>query len=590
MSKMFLTNSEYLYSSFKRDISKSPYKLLFEYAHNNIYALTTQKISVENQNALLLHDGFVIENGTIVYNKKNDITILEDIFQAYNANINAIRNDTLGNYVLGIFKEDVLTVFTEQSNCYDVFYYVDNDIWAISSSLYDLVEPLKEKLSINKLNVLEWFSRHAILNDETVFNEIKRLSGEQCIQIINDQFSIKELGLPIKKITSENYANNILAIASIMKSDAEIFSNCLGDPTLGATGGLDSRMCLAAFLAAGSKPKLTYGLGNSILAISKKEDKEIDKLFSDKFHLTFEGYPWNETLPLDKYWDYYTSLYGDGIFVYQGCDDAMKYFENPCEPYVIYGYWGELYRETDWITKCKKDVITVEEFLDGWYYESQNRNIIDSYPDLKLHIKNKIINICSKYGLNPKAINKDDIFYFYMEYRRRADVHTVNLLNRMKYCHYLMSEFEIVRRAYVPINKKLSAKFMLEILSELYSESLEIPFFSHCKKQKYVKSQMKIVDYYSWTLKNRISRTLSYQFKERLKKIVGIEKTFTIYPSYVADLVENPQNKNLIYSYLPEDILLSAIKDSNYNNDIFLVKLVLQVKIFDKFNLRISDK
>ena len=36
MSKMFLTNSEYLYSSFKRDISKSPYKLLFEYAHNNI--------------------------------------------------------------------------------------------------------------------------------------------------------------------------------------------------------------------------------------------------------------------------------------------------------------------------------------------------------------------------------------------------------------------------------------------------------------------------------------------------------------------------------------------------------------------------
>lgn len=97
MSKMFLTNSEYLYSSFKRDISKSPYKLLFEYAHNNIYALTTQKISVENQNALLLHDGFVIENGTIVYNKKNDITILEDIFQAYNANINAIRNDTLGN-------------------------------------------------------------------------------------------------------------------------------------------------------------------------------------------------------------------------------------------------------------------------------------------------------------------------------------------------------------------------------------------------------------------------------------------------------------------------------------------------------------
>lgn len=90
-----------------------------------------------------------------------------------------------------------------------------------------MVEPLKEKLSINKLNVLEWFSRHAILNDETVFNEIKRLSGEQCIQIINDQFSIKELGLPIKKITSENYANNILEIASIMKSDAEIFSNCL---------------------------------------------------------------------------------------------------------------------------------------------------------------------------------------------------------------------------------------------------------------------------------------------------------------------------------------------------------------------------
>lgn len=589
MSKFFLTNSEHLFSAFKQGISKSSYKLLFEYAHNNIFALTTQKLFVENQNALLINDGFILENGTIVYNKRVDMAILQDIYHAYNADVNVIRNDALGNYALGILKEDTLTVFTEQSNCYDIFYYADNDIWVISSSLYDLVEPLREKLSINRLNVLEWFSRYAILNDETVFNEVKRLSGEEYIQVVDNQFNIKKIALPIEKITYENYEDNVLEIASIMRNDAKIFSHCLGEPTLGATGGLDSRMSLAAFLAAGSKPKLTYGLGNSILAISKEEDKEIDKLLSDKFHLNFEEYPWNETLPLDKYWDHYTSVYGDGIFVYQGCDDAMKFFEDSREPYVIYGYWGELYRETDWINKYKKDVITVEEFLDGWYYESQNRNIIDGNPDLKLHIKNKIINICSKYGLDPKAINKDDVFYFYMEYRKRADVHTVNLLNRMKYCHYLMSEFEIVRRAYIPVDKKLSATFMLEILNKLYRESLEIPFFSHCKKQKYLKNKMKLVDC-SWTLKQRISKLLSHQFKERMKCLLGLEKTFAIYPSYIADLVENPKNKKLLCNYLSEDSLLSAIEELNYNNDIFLVKLVLQIRIFDKLNLKIADK
>lgn len=121
MSKFFLTNSEHLFSAFKQGISKSSYKLLFEYAHNNIFALTTQKLFVEHQNALLINDGFILENGTIVYNKRVDMAILQDIYHAYNADVNVIRNDALGNYALGILKEDTLTVFTEQSNCYDIF-------------------------------------------------------------------------------------------------------------------------------------------------------------------------------------------------------------------------------------------------------------------------------------------------------------------------------------------------------------------------------------------------------------------------------------------------------------------------------------
>ena len=57
-------------------------------------------------------------------------------------------------------------------------------------------------------------------------------------------------------------------IAQEMKYIATVMYKNFGRTTIGCTGGFDSRMTLAAYLAAGIKPKIAYGYGNSLLAPS----------------------------------------------------------------------------------------------------------------------------------------------------------------------------------------------------------------------------------------------------------------------------------------------------------------------------------
>lgn len=576
MSKLFLTNSKQWYSSVKETLKGQPFRISFDYT-NKIYAVSTHKLLVHNENAFSLNtQDFILVNGTYIYKGNSDISLLANALRN-NIDICEIRKNSYGNYCVAMKNREHIYVFTEESNCYDVFYYSDGLNWLISTSLADMAKVLRGCLSINRLNVLEEISRYMIINDETYFNEIKKLGANQFIHIIDGTFCVENLSrTQIREFV--NIEENIQSITSTIKEVALNFYSNYGDPSLGATGGLDSRMNLAAYLSIGSKPSLAYGFGNSLLAPSMEGDVEIDKQLSESFDLTFTLSEWNETKPIDKLWDEQILKYGSTI--YDGCEDAFKFYTRPEEPFLIFGYMGEFFREFEWLKNIKKETIKIQDYIDRFHVEP-NDSLFQTFPDLYNHVLNKWKIICEKNNIDPEHIKKEDLYYINMEYRHRADSVMVNNINRFKYAHYLLSEISILSQSYVPIDYKYDAQYMLRIIKSLYPHILEIPFFSHCKKQ--------VFDSHTNKLKPTPDSIMSRIKKIIPKSIKSYAKSHGYYSSpdsqqyqFIYDYIQSDNNINKLCRLFNTDDLTFIRSNPD---PLFTLRALMTMRMFDHIGI-----
>jgi len=573
MSKFLITNAKELSRSCRNNIKQSKFSLNFDYEKDGLYALTTRKLGVQNENAYQEGNDFVIINGTLVYDGVSGVMCLKKLLMDFKGDINSVREKCIGNYAICINKNGIITVFGEAAACYDIFYYHNGEAWAISSSIAELAKILWDKLTINKLNVLEAYARYAILNNETVFNEIYRLPGNNSITINNNVFTINKVETPFKD--GSDYNSTIDAITKDMKYVAKTLSENYGTPTISMTGGMDSRMSLASYLAAGVKPRIVYGLGDSSIAVSGKNDCNVDRLYSEKFGLEFEVFPWNETKPLDKYWHQYVEDYDEGTITYGGNKDTIDYFFDPKSSFCEYGFWGEFYRDAGWLlTKNDKDYVTIEDFAEKWYLKSMEENVIEKYPGLKQHIVEKLYKVCENHGMNPMKLSSSDLILLALNYYQRAHSLILNFVNRYKYCHYVMSESCIVFNTNVPCTNRKKGKLIIDILMNLYPQVLDIPIYSGWKYYKF----NRITKTIELDTKNAKGIILKYVPKKWFEFVYRLIKYRTMPEEFVA-LLNNNEYQDIVNEFLP-DVVLSDLKANKHDNSPFVVRLLIQGLLF----------
>lgn len=484
MSKFFITNNKEISQKIIKEISSSEFKLCFNTECDNIFAFATQKLKVTHTNSLKINNDFIITNGTLIYKDGNKTENWKQLYTDYNDNIKTIRQYSIGNYAICIKKGNTIDIWGEESGAFNIFYYYEKGSFLVSNSLYELAKIIKEKISINELNVIEEAAQFTILGDETIFNEIKRLSGTQHINIQNNSFKIIEEKIlyPILNIDAKECAHNV---ATRLKHKAISIYKILGNPGINMTGGLDARISLAAYLSVSSKPFLNYGIGNTGLTNTKDEDLQIDLLFQNKYGLDLRIGSWKTPIPLNRDWEYYISKYGFGAYVYSASADVMNYYENSQGNIMTFGFGGELYRNLPWIENRTKSYFNVDEFIDEYYITGDAKLMTQDIPHYREHIKKKIIKLCERYNLNPNHIDNVDNFYLLIEYRKTADSKTLNLVNMMKFSNLLLLEKECLENARVSIENMKQSKFMLQIINSLYQEVLDIPIFSHCQSRIY---------------------------------------------------------------------------------------------------------
>lgn len=562
MSKFFLTNKIEIAQVISKVIQLSEFDICFEKQSNSIYAFATQKLKIKHQNSLTIHDDFIITNGTLLYKEGNSIEHWQQLYDDYTFNISNIRNQSCGNYSICIKKGQIIDIWGEEFGGFNIYYYYDDDLYLISNSLYDLAKILKNKLSINRLNIYEETLQNGILGEETFFNEIKRLSGNQYlhIKIDDNTLTVNELAI-LYPICKENSKICAKKVAKILSDYAQIIKKAIGNPSINMTGGLDARISLAAYLNIGAKPFLNYGVGNTKLTNTKNEDLDIDLTFRNKYNLDLRIGSWMTSTPIDKDWEYYASKYGFLSTVYAGSDDVMKFFENTQGDIMTFGYIGELYRNLTWIENRKKNYFSIDEFIDEYYITGETYEMSKNIPNYRKHIKDKLLKICNRYDLNPNHITNADNFYFLLEYRKVADTKLLNLANMIKFSNLLLSEQECLKNIRVEIPVMHNSKFMLEIINQLYPDILEIPIFSHCTTRKYIK-KTGMLSPEKKSLKGIIGSLLPQRFRIQIKKIIKGTET---------------KNNRIMESFIKESF--TELADDSFSNKV-IANLTDYRKIF----------
>lgn len=491
MSNFCLTSKDCLIDKYKAIKEKAGYSISGRIETNQVKYLSFHKLTFKNENFLAIGDDFVGAVGTLIYKESTDNMLL-NLYNDWDGDVKNVRQHSIGSYCVIIKKSNIITVFGEENYMYNIYYYIADSSFILSNSFFDVQTIFGDNLEIDTFNFLEMVFKTYILGNETIFKNVKRLCGDEYIQIdlVKNAAEVKKLSVTWAFDMTSSYTERIKILTDNLIKKTKIIRDAYGAPALSMTGGLDSRLCIAPVLANGIKPDLYYGVGNSILTDTKGMDLKINKMYAEKFGLSLEVMDWSTSLPIDKDWQKYFDRYSESFAQYNASSCVFESLEKVPNHYMTFGYFGELYRNLPWIENLQKDFFTIDEYVDDYFmqqvsFERLIRSANISYEEFREHIKQKMVSLCERYDINPNKISVDEYKYLYLEYLRIGCSIMLNLVNKMRYISYPIAEDDVYKYCSISRQESIGAKFMLDMYKQIYKPVLEIPFFTHCEIRRY---------------------------------------------------------------------------------------------------------
>jgi len=587
MSNFCLTSKNFLIDNYKETKEKSGYSVSGNVNNEQVNYLSFHKYSFKNENFLSIGDDFVGALGTLIYKETVEKDMLSGLYKDWDGDINEIRKHSIGSYCVVIKKGSFITVFGEENYMYNIYYYIKGDSFILSNSFFDVKSIYGEDLEIDKCNFLELVFNTYVLCNETIYKDVNRLCGDEYVKIdlANKKAEVKNVDVVWQFDNEISYSERIEILSKNLVRKTKTICDAYGKPALCMTGGLDSRLCFAPVLANGLKPDLYYGVGNSILTDTKEMDLKINQMYAEKFGLSLGVMNWSSPLPIDKDWKAYFDRYGESFIQYSGSSCVFEALESVPNCYMVFGYFGELYRNIGWIENLSKEYFTIDDYIDEYFiktvgFDSLVRTSNVPYEDFRNHIRTKMVKLCERYGINSNRISVDEYRYLYLEYLRVGCSIMLNLVNKIRFISYPIAEDDVYKYCSLSRQENKNAKFMLDVYARIYKPVLEIPFFTHCEIRNYNPEKGILAPAASETFVSFRKRTRFFSRFLPLSMKMWFLRTFiTKDPKASKDEAMNDQINDIINKYVaPSDINGLKFKPVTHRNYILLAMICSVLK------------
>lgn len=398
-------------------------------------------------------------------------------------------------------KNGVFSVFIDSGSTYDIYYHLENNEIILTNTVYH-VACVQDTHNFNYDNILACSLCNIYPGNNTFCEGVYRLSGSQTLVFADGIWHVNEE-------TYKHYETNSEEIWERLREKIGPLDKMFKKTGVFMTGGQDSRLYLALMLWIGLQPVLYYGKGDSLNTCTKKGDEEAVRKISEKCGLPITIMDWTECDKegMEKYID----KYGELFTIYRFNKNVFCEFEEKIDAeFLCYGYCGELYRNIETITEYKKDIYTLDEYVDTLYLSGLLRELCKNYPEFRRKIYSGLLKVCRDKEINPEKMTKGDFVKLNAVYRSRADMKMNNLTNMFCCSVPFLGDGEIISiLENVDYREKEYSKFLMKGINLMAPELLEIPFFSHIKemvfdKDTFALSDKKIVSKYKDTVRKNI--------------------------------------------------------------------------------------
>lgn len=543
MSKFLLCSTERSFNNNIESSLENNFSICTKSKSKGYFHVSYEKLNNDKKDYFSSELGKVSSVGSFIYRNQTGSDGLKNVLIDFlsHKSIAELKSNIIGNYSITIELENEFYCFCDGNDIFDLFYFLDKGNWAISNNLNDVVAAIDGKVEANKNAILEMVIQNGILDNQTIFNSIFRLKGYEYLYFSHEikvplVLEHENIYFDIEEYKDLDYTEVVTKQCTDM---AKIISSSYKNVSVCMTGGLDSRIALSSYLSAGVTPSLFYGVGDSSLTNTKMRDLEIVKLVQDEFDLNLKVMDWSADIDIDNSWGQLIEKFGLLGSVYSGIPNVHKSLsEFDGDNLVDFGYFGEPLRNVESLSGFKKNIFTLEQFIDDIYLDKNAKVSLTQleFEEFREYLYQKAKGVCVRYNLDTEHLSKDDFCKIHNEYRKSADTALVNMMNYYCYSINLLSlpQIETMIKQ-IPAKEKANSSLMLKVVNRLDPKLLKLPIFSHCRNNIFCSK--------TYTLKLAKPEA----FKEKLKNYIykiGLHRTLKELYSKVRTSKNETPDKN----------------------------------------------
>lgn len=544
MARIVLSNNTEWYQTIKDD-----------YVNNNLKSDSLEtctfnmccfkKVHVNNSNFYYEEDDFIACNGTLLYKCSFGEEALKLLLNDLRTqSIKDVRKSLVGTFAVIYKINNIICAFIDESGSYALHYFSDNDNYIVSNRYYNIQKCCNQP--INKLAMKEIMCERCILDNQSVFENIYRLMGNEQLIINLDSNTFEVCKVELNKYNYEfsSFDDAVSQLSEKMAHYANLQNLISSKKIIFMTGGLDSRIILAADMNAGIRPALGNWQGSPILMNSKQEDLQITNNIAEGLNLkSLEFDISTEFEPISN--ELFDQI-GEDALLYGGNRKWHSiFFEHKYDIYD-FGFFGETIKGWDPLDAMYRTPFTLKEYV-SFYLSRNTHNFVNDDSDIEYreYIFSKHLKICEEANIDINNLSREDCMFLYYVYRTHADTKRVNLVNYYGYSFNLLAQKDLIDLInQIPYEYKQNAKVNLATTKKLYPDLLKYNYYSHCAFMSLNESEMQLVSNKNTSHISMVKKVISSMMSEKLKK----------------KLIKFVRNKST------QDVVLEYVKKSNSTN------------------------
>lgn len=534
MSKLLLTNSEIYNSNLRTLFEKSGFPIGKYVSEDKNYFSVYKKLKVNSYNYFEKNGNYIMAAGTWFYKgkfgKEAFIELLDD---SQNADVNSVRKNLVGSYGMLIKVNNICKVFVDELQTYSLFFFVDNENYIISNTTYHLQKELKRK--INKYAFLEKLTRRATITNDTIYDSIYKLGGDEeiIINLTNNKVFIEKCGINHYSYVFKNKDEAVDCLMKEVNNVASIYSKYIKKSLHFLTGGVDSRLALAIAIHNGAYVEAAYWGGDDIISNGTDKDLEIAKKICNGEGIDFKYYDVSmdfsqciDSLELES-----INKYGELSSIYAGNKKWFEIFENMQEVDGLnFGFLNELLKNVPEIDENNSKDYDLECFIQNTFCRSGIEKKILILDNFYEYIKQSFIK--KNYLDDINHISIDTYYKIYSSTRFESNCDRNNLANIFAFSFPIMGQNNIWT-----LNKELKYSwrkgdfFPISLIDKFDKNLLKYPIYSHHHLVRYNFNTKQLSSSYPYRIKLYLKKRIinSFLYDVYLSKVQPIVKPRTKY-------------------------------------------------------------